>query len=212
MSVDWAIYLTVWAFIAANVASPGPNVLNTITTAMGSGRTAGLWSAWAVGVGVSLWCIGMALGVAALFALVPVAEKLMRLVGAGLLIWFASRYLRAAYHGFHKRPMSLVGVAGLSRRAAFLRSLSVNALNPKALKTWLFVLSIFPVARAGAFDVFLLGLGTAVVATVIHVIYALVFSTPTAARAYLRAAPVINLVVGVFFLTVASKLLLSVIS
>jgi threonine/homoserine/homoserine lactone efflux protein len=209
MQIEWASFLTVWAFIGANVLSPGPNVLNTITTAMGSGRAAGLAAAAGVGVGIIVWCLGMSLGAAALFALVPVAQSVLRVLGAGLLVWFASRYLRSAWAGFHRRPTALKGVAGLTFRAAFLRSLSVIALNPKALTTWLFVLSIFPVARAASADIAVLCLGTIAVASGIHAAYALVFSTKTAAAAYLRAAPWINACVGVFFLTVATELLLS---
>lgn len=31
-------FLTVWAFLAMNIATPGPNVINTIALAIGSGR------------------------------------------------------------------------------------------------------------------------------------------------------------------------------
>lgn len=209
MAIDWHFYLTVWGFIAANVMSPGPNVLNTITTAMGSGRAAGLYAALGVGCGIVIWCLGMALGVAALFALFPVAQSALRLVGAGLLIWFASRYLRSSWRGFHRQPGGLSGQEGLDPAAAFWRSLSVIALNPKALTTWLFVLSIFPIARANALDVAVLCAGTVLVAGSIHATYAMLFSTPQAARIYLRAAPWINLAVGAFFLFVASELVLS---
>jgi threonine/homoserine/homoserine lactone efflux protein len=152
----------------------------------------------------------MAMGVAFIFAVFPIAQTVMRLVGAALLIWFASRYLRAAYLGLSKHTASLHGVAGLTSKASFLRSLSVNALNPKALTTWLFVLSIYPIAQANSVDVFVLCLGAASVAMGVHAVYALVFSTSTAANAYLRAAPLINAGVGVFFLVVAAKLVSTV--
>ena len=210
MAVEWQYFLAVWAFIGANILSPGPNVLNTITTAMGSGRSAGLWSSLAVGFGISIWCLGMSLGVAAVFSLLPVAQSGLRLVGAGLLIWFASRYLRSAWRGFRKHPAALQAVAGLSAKASFLRSLSVIALNPKALTTWLFVLTIFPIDQAHAADIAVVCVGAAALAMSIHAVYALLFSTKGAARAYLRAAPLINAVVGVFFLIIAVELLLSI--
>lgn len=209
MQIDWPSFLTVWAFIGANVLSPGPNVMNTITTAMGSGRAAGLAAAAGVGVGIIAWCLAMSLGAAALFAVFPVAQTALRLLGAALLIWFASRYLRSAWRGFHRQPVALKGVGGLGNRAAFLRSLSVIALNPKALTTWLFVLSIFPVVKAGPGDIAVLAAGTVLVASGIHALYALLFSTRPAAAAYLRAAPYINCAVGLFFLFVATELLLS---
>ena len=135
MNVDWPSFFAVWGFISLNILSPGPNVLNTITTAMGSGRLAGIWSALAVGIGISLWCLGMSFGVAMVFAILPMAQTAMRLLGAGLLLWFASRYLRSAWRGFRRHPSALHGVAGLTPWRSFMRSLSVNAMNPKALTT-----------------------------------------------------------------------------
>ncbi len=208
MNLAFAPFLTVWAVLAMNIASPGPNVLNTITTAMGSGRGPGLASAAGVALGVGLWCLGMTLGMAALFQAVPATRILLTVIAIGLLLWFASRYLRAGWrHGAQR----IAGRTGLGVRASFLRSLSVNALNPKALTTWVVILSLFPVARAHAGDIALLGAGAAAIAFTIHAGYALAFSTPPAARVWLRLAPVINGGVGIFFTGFALKLALGLI-
>ena len=49
-------FLGVWAFLAMNIAAPGPNVINTISTSMQDGRAAGL--AMGVGLGVALRLAG----------------------------------------------------------------------------------------------------------------------------------------------------------
>jgi threonine/homoserine/homoserine lactone efflux protein len=199
-------FLTVWTILALNIMSPGPNVLNTITTAMGSGRTAGFASAAAVGVGIGVWCLSMSLGMAALFAVVPYAEETLTVMAAGLLLWFASKYLRAGFRGLTGREGTLKGVAGLGLRDAFLRSLAVNATNPKALTTWIAILGIFPTGAARPADIALLTAGACALSLSIHTVYAAVFSTRQAAAFYLRSAPVINLAVGVFFTGFAVKL------
>jgi threonine/homoserine/homoserine lactone efflux protein len=206
VSLPLSAFLTVWTILALNITSPGPNVLNTITTAMGSGRAAGLASAAAVGLGIGLWCLGMSLGMAAVFAVVPFAEEALTVMAAGLLVWFATKYLRAGLRGVTGREASLAGVAGLSLRASFVRSLSVNATNPKALTTWIAILGIFPVAAATPADIALLTAGACFLSVSIHTVYALTFSTRRAAALYLRAAPLVNLAVGVFFLGFAVKL------
>jgi threonine/homoserine/homoserine lactone efflux protein len=99
------------------------------------------------------------------------------------------------------------GKAGVGVGGAFLRSLSVNASNPKALTTWVAVLAMFPVARATAADIALLCAGACALSLSIHAGYALAFSTPVAARAYLRAAPVVNAAVAAFFVIFAMRLL-----
>ena len=99
MTLPLAPFLTVWTVLALNVASPGPNIVNTITTAMGSGRGPGLASAVAVGFGIGGWCLGMTLGMAAAFQAAPQIRIAMTLLGAALLFWFAWRYARAAWAG-----------------------------------------------------------------------------------------------------------------
>jgi threonine/homoserine/homoserine lactone efflux protein len=203
-------FIAAWAFLALNVLTPGPNVLNTIALAIGSGRRAALGAAVGTGVGISMWCLAMVLGVAAMLAALPWTRVALTLVAIGLLIWFALRYLRQSGQGFAARrrrePPAPMGKAGLGLRAGFWRSLSILIANPKALTTWLTLTAIFPVAQAGGADVALLCAGAALIALGIHSGYAIAFSSPAAARGYLRAAPVINLLVGLFFTAFAGRL------
>ncbi len=206
MTLEPASFWAVWSFLALNVMSPGPNVVNTIATAMGSGRVAGLASAAGVALGIGFWCLGMTLGMAAAFRLIPPLQTVLTLLGILLLGWFAVRYGRAALRGWRAGAGQVSGQPGLGARAAFARSLGVNATNPKALTTWVAVLSLFPTASAGARDIALLCAGASVVAGTIHAIYGLVFSSAPAARFYLRAAPSVNAAVAVFFAGFALKL------
>jgi threonine/homoserine/homoserine lactone efflux protein len=212
VALPLAQFVTVWAFLAVNIASPGPNVLNTIATAMGSGRVAGMGSAVAVGFGVALWCLGMTLGLAAVFAALPLAQTLLTLVAAGLLGWFASRNLRASWAGLRGAPGLPGAAAGLGFAAGFRRSLLVNVLNPKALTSWLAILTFFPVASASASDIALLCVGASVIATGLHTIYALVFSTPAAARLYLRAGWALSGFAGLFFGVFALRLIAEILA
>ena len=207
MTVGAGEFIEVWLFLAANIASPGPNVLNTIALAMGSGRAAGLGSATGVGLVIGLWCLGMTLGVATLLALVPGAAWVMTLAAVGLLLWFALRYLRAAWAGWRARGMQVhAGRDGAGFTTGFRRSLMVNALNPKALTSWLAVLAMFPVARATGADIALLCVGACLLSFGIHTAYVLAFSTPVALRFYLRAGWVLQAAAGLLFLGFALRL------
>lgn len=203
LTLPAADFAAAWAFLALNVLTPGPNVLNTIALAIGSGRRAALGAALGTGLAVTLWCLGMILGVSALLIAVPLARAAMTLVAAGLLVWFATRYLRAARAGFEARRrgarLALATRDGAGLRDGLLRSMTIMLMNPKALTTWLTMTAVFPVARASGGDILAFTLGACLVAAGIHAGYALAFSTTTAARAFLRAAPVINLCVGLFF-------------
>jgi threonine/homoserine/homoserine lactone efflux protein len=206
-------YFVVWTILALNVLTPGPNVINTIATAMSAGRVAGIGAALGVGVGVGGWCLGTTLGIAALFVMLPGLQHNLSFVAIGLLTWFAIRYLRAAWAGWHGARR---GLPSLPRQdsfgSAFWRSLMINWLNPKALTTWLVILTIFPVARAGALDVALLWAGACTVAGGMHLGYALIFSTGSAARFYIRYGWVMSGTAGVLFALFALRLFAGLIS
>lgn len=210
MHIGIGPFLTVWGFLAVNIASPGPNVLNTIATAMGSGRRAGMGSAAGVGLGIGLWCLFMSQGMAALFREVPMAKTVMTVLAVGLLCTFSARYLRQAWAGWQGRGVAApTGTTGMSFAQGFRRSLLVNALNPKALTSWLAILSLFPVSRAGFWDIAVLCAGACCLAFGLHTIYVAIFSTPMAARAYLRFAWALSGAAGAFFAVFALRLGLS---
>lgn len=207
--LPWHDFLSVWAFLAANIASPGPNVLNTIALAMGSGRAAGFGSATGVGLGIGLWCLSMTLGVATVLTVIPGATLALTLVATGLLLWFAARYARAARAGWRTRGMAAPQARdGAGFASGFRRSLAVNALNPKALTSWLAVLAMFPVARASGADIALLCAGACLLSFGLHGLYTLAFSTPAALRAYLRAGWLLQAMAAVMFTGFALRLIL----
>lgn len=211
MEVGLSAFLTVWAFLAVNILSPGPNVLNTIATAIGAGRRAGMGSAAGVGFGFGLWCLFMSLGIGALLRAVPAVRVILTVLAVGLLSLFAARYLRQAWAGWRRRQTAPpAGAAGaMSFGQGFRRSLLVNALNPKALTSWIAVLSLFPVDQAGPGDIALLCVGASGLAFGLHAGYVLLFSTPLAARAYARHAWALSGAAGVFFAVFAARFALT---
>lgn len=202
--MPWAQLWFVWGFFALNVLSPGPNVFNTIGIALGSGRRAALGAAVGVGPGVALWGVAAVLGISALFAVFPAAQTLLTAAGGVLLLVFGSRYLRRA---LARGAARVHARDGISPSRAFMATLAVLATNPKALTTWLLILSLFPAGQTAPMARVVLIAGMAAIATVIHIGYALLFSTRAAAAVYGRAAPVIDAAVGVFFLSIGVKLL-----
>jgi len=160
-----------------------------------------------VGVGISMWCIGMTLGAAAIIGVVPHLQGALTAVAVGLLLWFAARYFRAAWVGYRAQSMRLPPASeGLGFRDGLRRALVVNALNPKALTSWLAILGLFPVARASGADVAVLCTGACALSFSIHTGYALAFSTPAAARAYLRVGWLLQALAALLFFGFALRL------
>lgn len=201
-------FLLVWSIVALNTTTPGPNVVNTIATAMSAGRRAGLGAAMGVAVGVALWCLASSLGFAAIFATYPAAEQAMAVAAAGLMSWLALRALKFAWRGYRGAQRGLPQApAELSYRAAMGRAVLISATNPKVLTTWLSIATLFPVAKAGMPDVALLAGVSALIGLFFHSTYATLFSTGPMVRFYLRAGWVIYLVSGVFFAVLAASMI-----
>jgi threonine/homoserine/homoserine lactone efflux protein len=207
MTLPWGEFAEVWLFLAANIATPGPNVLNTVALALGSGRAAGMGSAAGVGLGIGLWCLGMVLGVATVVTVLPGAQAALRVAAVALLLWFAARYWRAAWRGFREQSVAVAqGQGGAGFATGFRRALVVSAVNPKALTTWLAVLGMFPVQAAGPEDVAILCAGACAASVAIHGIYVILFSTARAARLSLRFGWVLQALAGSLFAGFALRL------
>lgn len=206
-------FALVWSIVALNTMTPGPNVVNTIATAMSAGRRAGLGAATGVAVGIALWCLASSLGFATLFAAFPGAARVMAVVAFGLMGWLAARALMQAWRGYKGARNGVPQTpAEMGFGKALVRAVMISATNPKVLTTWLSIATLFPVAQAGAADIALLTVVSALIGQVFHSTYASVFSTGPAVRFYLRAGWVIYLVSGIFFLALAASLFLRLFS
>lgn len=206
MSIPWHETATALAFFSANVLSPGPNVFNTIAIALGSGRRAALAVVPAVAIGILGWASAAVLGAAILFRRFPGLESGLTALGGALLIWFACRYLHRARTWSLQMGQNKV----VTPRQAFVITLGILATNPKALTSWLVIVSIFPAGTAGPAGIAVLVGGASALSALGHFAYAMAFSTRRAAQAYARAGLWINAAVGVFFGSLGVTLLLRV--
>ena len=208
MELPWREIVTAWAVFAGNILSPGPNVFNTIAIALGSGRRAALAVVPAIALGVFGWATAAILGAGALFARMPELRTALTALGGGLLVLFAARYLRRAWGWSETLGSGRIIAPG----AAFAATLAILATNPKALTTWLVLVSIFPAGEASGTAAAVMIAGSVALASLGHFAYALAFSTRPAARAFARAGRWITAGVGIFFAVLGVSLLRGVAS
>lgn len=129
--------------------SPGPDVLATLSLGLSRGWRAAVGFGVGCGTGCLLHTALAVLGVSALLQASPVAFRVLRLAGAGYLVWIGWGALRSS--GVLRLPdVAASENAGLSdsgqRQASggwawFSRGLLANAVNPKVA---LFFLSFLP--------------------------------------------------------------------
>lgn len=144
------------AFAAAlglGAMSPGPDFAVVVRHAVGSGRRAGLATAAGVACGVFVWVFAATTGVAALLAASAIAFTLVKIVGAGYLLFLGIRALRAAAAG---SPSPRSDRVVTTNGAAFRAGLLCNVLNPKAAVFFVALMPQFLPSHPAATDVLLL--------------------------------------------------------
>ena len=126
-------------FLAATLVfavMPGPAILYTAAQTMARGRRGGTLAALGIHVGGLIHVVAAAAGLSAIFQHVPVAYTAVKLAGALYLIWLGIGIIRRRLD-----PDALPRVDGKGTRRAFLESITVEVLNPKAA---LFYIAFLP--------------------------------------------------------------------
>jgi threonine/homoserine/homoserine lactone efflux protein len=124
---------------------PGPGILYTAAQTLARGRLGGLMAALGIHIGGYLHVAAAALGLAALFELVPLLYTAVKLAGALYLVILGIGILRGGIVADALPP-----VGGKSPRRAFVESVAVEAFNPKTALFYLAFLPQFVDPAAGA--------------------------------------------------------------
>lgn len=191
--LELAVILAGWAVA---VASPGPATLAIAGTAMGSGRPQALALATGVITGSAVWGCAAALGLGLVLTTHAWAFEILRYLGAGYLLFLAWRAARSALSA-EAGPGRALDVGGLGR--AYLKGALIHLTNPKAVLFWgaLFTVAVPPGAPVR--EIWLVFAACQAVGISIFLGYALLFSTPPAMAAYLRARRVFDCAFALIF-------------
>lgn len=153
-----ASWETLQAFALATfvfAVMPGPAILYTAARTVAGGRAAGFSAVIGIHLGCYAHVVAATLGLSAIFAHSPTAYAALKIAGAVYLCWLGARLLfDAAQDGAPNLNSIRDAARGApkSPRRAFLESIIVEILNPKAA---LFFIAFLPqfVDPAGAWPV-----------------------------------------------------------
>jgi RhtB (resistance to homoserine/threonine) family protein len=149
----------VWSFLpvaAVLIIVPGPDTALVTKNAVLHGRQAALGTALGVNLGLVVWTVAAALGLAAVVRASAVAFTALKLIGAAYLIWLGVHALRVA------RRQSATAVGGSARArhlgglGGFRQGLASDLSNPKIAVLFTSLLPQFVAARAPTLMPFLL--------------------------------------------------------
>jgi threonine/homoserine/homoserine lactone efflux protein len=185
--------------------SPGPDFVLVVLNSLSAGRTSGMFCAMGIGVGILVWAVAAAVGVAGLLAASATLFSLVKLFGAAYLIYLGVRALLSAAS---KRVVGLEPEAGaaLGRRSAFLQGLVTNLLNPKTAVFFVALLPQFLPREATVLSVVELCLLTATVTVSWFTILAVSVGTLRSALVRPRIRRVIDAVTGTFLVGLGARI------
>jgi RhtB (resistance to homoserine/threonine) family protein len=127
MEIDWAPFLLISVLL---ILIPGPDTAIVTKHALLAGRRGGVFASVGVAIGLAIWTVAAAVGLAAVLRASEVAFLVVKLVGAAYLVWMGIQLLRnppiAAAGTDGERPPAR-GVAKKALRQGLLSDLS----NPK---------------------------------------------------------------------------------
>lgn len=116
---------------------PGPSTLYAAAQTIARGRRAGWFAALGIHIGGYVHVFAAAVGLAFLFEAVPTLYLLLKLAGAGYLIWLGIKMFLTKLDTHSE----MVGATAKSAKRAFWESVSVEVLNPK---TAIFYVAFLP--------------------------------------------------------------------
>lgn len=129
------VMLAYLAAVLIVVIAPGPDNLLAISRGLSQGKLAGALSSLGAGMGIMVHATATAFGLALVLQTSPLAFWVVKLVGAGYLIWLGWKAMRA------RNLISFTPTARLPLRRVFVVGLLSNVLNPKP---GLFVVAFIP--------------------------------------------------------------------
>jgi threonine/homoserine/homoserine lactone efflux protein len=165
-------------------ATPGVDLLLTVTRTLQGGRRAGFAAALGIGAGCVVHTLAAALGLAALLAASSLAFSAIKWAGAAYLLWLAFGMLRAAARGdaAPNPATSAQPPAPEPWGRIFAQGFFTNVLNPKVALFFLALLPQFIAADAPDKPLAFLFLGTLFVVNGTLFLFAVVLAAAQARR------------------------------
>ena len=192
-------------FIAT--ASPGPSNMAIMATAMRDGRLPALALAAGVITGSLFWAILTATGLSAVLTAYAQALFVIKIAGGAYLLYLAFRAGRSALKPVSDPAGMTVERAVPRYRSLYRQGLFMHIGNPKAILSWIAIMSLGFRADAPAGMVPAIIGGCAILGVTVFGGYALLFSTASMIALYTRLRRWIESVLSAVFAVAGLKLL-----
>jgi len=177
--------LLAFTMYCLGVASPGPSNMAIMSTALQVGRKPALALALGVISGSFFWGLLAAFGFGLSLIISTYSNVLVfiKILGAFYLLFLAYKSAKSAYS---KSTIENENIKEINYLHTFLSGAFIHLSNPKAIFVWLSIVSFaMPQTFQVSYALMIVG-GCSVLGIIIFFSYALIFSTNTAQKLYLK--------------------------
>lgn len=185
---------------------PGPDNIFVLTQSVLSGWRAGLLVTLGLCTGIMLHTAAVTFGVAAIFLASASAFTILKMIGAGYLLYLA-------WCAFRAKPIPVEGQGlGLSSGKLYSRGMVMNITNPKVAIFFLAFLPQFTNPDFGSLNAQMMTLGALFIVATFLVFGSVAWFAGLLGeflRKSKRIQGVINRIVGVIFIGLAARLLVA---
>ena len=185
---------------------PGPDNIFVLTQSVLSGWRAGLLVTLGLCTGIMLHTAAVTFGVAAIFLASASAFTILKMIGAGYLLYLA-------WCAFRAKPIPVEGEGlGLSSGKLYSRGMVMNITNPKVAIFFLAFLPQFTNPDFGSLNAQMMTLGALFIVATFLVFGGVAWFAGLLGeflRKSKRIQGVINRIVGVIFIALAARLLVA---
>lgn len=201
----WPGIMLAYTTYVISAISPGPAMLATMGTAMESGRKAGIVLGLGIAVSALVWGVLAFLGLSTLLVAYAGVLDIIRILGCLYLLYLAWNAFRSALSPYDL-SVNLTGRKDVKTINVFLRGCGLNLANPKAILTWVAIISLAIEPGAPLWTIFAILAGTISFSVVFYTFIAVVFSTTKMVLVYSRLRRWIDGTLGLVFAFSAYKL------
>ncbi|QDY44107.1 LysE family translocator [Candidatus Pantoea soli] len=189
-------------------ASPGPSNMAIMGTAMKNGRGAALALAAGVIGGSMLWALLAACGVLTVLATFAQLLIVLKIAGGLYLLWLAFKAGKSALRNAEvSGPEESLAKSSFGR--LFRQGMLMHVGNPKAILTWVAIMSVALKPDAAAATLPLIIGGCAAICITVFCGYALLFSTAAMGAFYRRIRRGLDALLACCFAVAGLKLVFS---
>ncbi len=186
-------------------ASPGPATLSIMETAMNKDRKSALTLAAGVLLGSFIWALLAIFGVAVLLSAHTNLLYWLKILGGTYLLWLSYKSVKKV---LSKKEISKNTTSVVSKKL-FVQGLALHITNPKAIFTWVAIVTLALPQTATITMSFIVVAGCMVLGACVFGGYAFMFSTSRAQRAYQKLSNWFSSILALVFGVAGFKLLSS---